>query len=173
MVIANGGATANFLYKNDEAQHAFISIGKDRAQLRRSPVIFRYWELRDDEVLVAWIGDGTEIYARASVDGGQSFGGAAVVNMAASAQPCSRLQVARAGSRVYCAWLQGASALSQRRVWAAASPNNGGVWQSEVPVSDQGVNHAGHVLGRAGANASLSEPSARFIRSCEVWRCLY
>ena len=100
-----------------------------------------------DEVLVVWIGDGTEVYARASVDGGQSFGAASVVNVAASAQPCSRLQVARAGSRVYCAWLQGAPALSQQRVWAAASPNNGGVWQAEVSVSDQGVNQAGHVLG--------------------------
>ena len=100
-----------------------------------------------DEVVVAWIGNGTSVLARASVDGGVSFAAAVTLNPLAGGDPSSRPRLARTGSRVYCAWLQGAAGVTQQRVHATSSDNNGGVWLTSTAVSDQGSNHEGHALG--------------------------
>ena len=102
---------------------------------------------RGDEVLVAWIGDGAQVLARSSADGGSTFDAAVTVEPAVGGGPSTRLRLARAGARVYAAWLQGQAGLNQRRVHAAATPNNGGVWQATAVVSDQGANHDAHAIG--------------------------
>jgi len=100
-----------------------------------------------DEVCVTWIGDSTNVIARASGDGGLTFDAAATLNPSAGGATSSRPRLARTGSRVYCAWLQGVFGLGQQRVHATATPNNGGVWQSSVVVSEQGANQEMHVIG--------------------------
>ncbi|MFN3241278.1 MAG: IPT/TIG domain-containing protein [Planctomycetota bacterium] len=100
-----------------------------------------------DELVVAWVGNGTDMLARASLDGGQTFDAAVTLNPAAGGATVSRPRLARAGSRVYCAWLQGSFGLGQQRVHATSTPNNGGVWQTGGVVSEQGANQEMHAIG--------------------------
>ncbi|MEC7725239.1 MAG: IPT/TIG domain-containing protein, partial [Planctomycetota bacterium] len=101
--------------------------------------------LLGDELVVSWIGDGATVRARASSDGGVVFDAAVTLNVVGD--PVSRPRLARAGARVYCAWLQGFAGLNEQLVHLTVSPNNGGVWQPAAAISDQGVNHEGHVIG--------------------------
>ena len=98
-----------------------------------------------DQLVASWIGDGATVRAASSADGGVTFDPAVTLNV--TGDPVSRPRLARAGARVYCAWLQGFAGLGEQLVHVAASPNNGGVWQPAAAISDQGVNHEGHVLG--------------------------
>lgn len=103
--------------------------------------------LRGNELVVVWIGDGTNILTRSSANGGVTFDPVATLNPTAAGASSSRPRLARAGSRVYCAWLQGNFGLGTQRVHATSTPNNGGSWLTGGVVTEQGANQEQHVLG--------------------------
>ena len=173
----DGGAGAQLEVAGDGALRHAVWVEGGAVQHRRSLDAGATWSapqtlsggetpsapqvsLLGDDVLVVWVGDSSSLHARASSDGGVTFAAAQTLNPTAGGAPSSRPRLARAGARVYCAWLQGDAGLTQQRVHVAATPDHGVTWQNEVTVSDQGANHEGHVLGCDAAAAWIAFESA-------------
>jgi len=104
------------------------------------------------EVTVVWIGDGQMILARASDDGGMTFGNVAVLNPLPGGVPVAQPRIASNGGRKYCVWLQGSPGLTQQRVRVSSSAG-GEVWRTDLAVSDDGANQFHPTIVSAGGVA--------------------